>query len=73
MEHAGAVHVQRDHLGFLELVGRLRLDVLPIRLRRRLGVGHDERQLEHLDPREAAGGVAGRVQTTSTTPSRAWS
>jgi hypothetical protein len=57
VKHARAVHVQRQHLGFLELVRALGLEVFPIGLGRGLGVVHHERQLKHLDAREAPGGV----------------
>jgi hypothetical protein len=60
VDDARAVHLQRDDLRVLELVGRHRLHVLPVRLGRGLGVGHHEGQLEHLDAREAAGRVAGQ-------------
>jgi hypothetical protein len=58
VEHARAVHVQRKHLRFLELVGALGLEVLPVGLGGGLGVVHHERQLEDLDAREAPGRVA---------------
>ena len=45
-------------MGILELVGALRLEVLPVRLRRGLGVVHDEGQLKDLDARESPGRAA---------------
>ena len=60
VDDARPVHLQRDHLRVLELVGRHGLHVLPIGLGRGFGIAHDERQLEHLDAREAAGRVAGQ-------------
>ncbi len=57
---AVVVHVDREHLHARELLLRVLLVVLPRRLRRRLGVGRHERQLEHLHQREAAGRVAGQ-------------
>ena len=60
VDHAGAMHMQGNDLHILELVRCHRLHVLPVRLGGGFRIAHHERQLEHLDTRETAGGVAGQ-------------
>jgi hypothetical protein len=60
VDHAGAMHMQGNDLHILELVRCHRLHVLPVGLGGGFGIVHHERQLEHLDARETAGGVAGQ-------------
>ena len=58
VEHARTMHMQRQHLCVLELIGGHGLHILPIGPGGRLGIGHHEGQLKHFHPREAAGRVA---------------
>ena len=59
-DDAGAMHMDGQQLDVLVLVGSMLLHEVPGGTAGRLGIGHGERQLEHLGTREAARGVARR-------------